>query len=72
VPAEERLRPLLDPAKLDSSGVAPVEKLRLFEETKAIGIALAERDLDTALRTVSDAEYEAALSRVKPFLRDNK
>ena len=70
MPPEERLRPLLDPSKLDASGIAPVEKLRLFEETKTIGIALAERALEPALRTVSEAEYQAASVRVKPFLRD--
>jgi hypothetical protein len=70
MPLEEQHRPLLDPTKLEASRIDPVEKLRLFEETKVIGVALAERSLDPALRTISEAEYQAALVRVKPFLRD--
>lgn len=69
-PAEERCRPLLDPAKLDAARMGPVERLRLFEETKTVGVALAQRDLDPALRVVSDAEYRAALALVQPYLRD--
>ena len=67
---EEQHRPMLDPVKLDAAGIAPVEKLRLFEETKVVGTALAERELAPALRTVSDAEYQRALARVTAFLRD--
>lgn len=70
MPANERHRPLLDMAKLDAAGISPLGKLRLVEESETIGVALAERDLDPGLRTVSDAEYQQALSRLKPFLRD--
>jgi hypothetical protein len=69
--SDEQLRPLLDSSKLEAARVTPVEKLRLFEETKTIGTALAERKLHTAIRTVSETEYQTALLRVKPFLRDH-
>jgi hypothetical protein len=70
IPPKELHRPLLDPAKLEASGINVVEKLRLFEETKVVGIGIAERGVEVGLRTVSDAEFQAALIRVKPFLRD--